>query len=514
MRDLSFIIFMCMVFECQCFARPVSSHYTVKSPAPSTKKAPPAPSPPAAPSCQGVGDMVSANILRDRLCADACFVVVNAGSNTSEMCADWSPYSFWDGKNCVGRCELLGGNSSALECTLGGVTIPKYSKSTPGMQMYLAPIRCGAWLGVRDSASNASWFASGCFSILENRLATEPANVSECGPDKRTVGCRFLDTNQSWVPACRGSGLNECGVEVQCPDRNPCKLSADIDTILRSNFSTCKTQTHLALNVSADETNCYSWTEFAFLLDGYCVSSCGRMDNQCVLGGVEVPPCVTQRNGSISPGVCAVPMPSDRFAGFRNGFYGKSRVKNSQCLVTRNCTSWGPLCFHIEGMFVTPLEYSLSSSIPVCVGDSSTICKIELPCFVDEPPVKCDAAIGISQSIYKRFNVYNCEWFKWRDGVMVACWVVFGLLGCIALAALEDNPWTFLLCWCCCFCAVVWEFAIGPILFGVVLYRLNHMTSEYSKVPSQASDSGGSVHSIAVPIQLEEIAPRDLRNKP
>ena len=392
---------------------------------------------PAPPPCQPVTGSVSANILRDNPCVETspCSVVVNSKANTAELCLLWSPNSFWDGSQCMCRCELLGGvlDRSATvpmnTCLLNGVGVAIYSKLTPNAGIYLAPIACGTWLGARDSAWEKSWFASDCFSILENRLEAGPASVHECGVDRYTTGCRFLDTNQQWVPECRTSTITECGVKVACPSPNPCGLASDIYTNLNNDVANCATQTHLAVNVSANATTCYDWNEYAFLLDGYCVSSCGRFDNQCVLDGVHVPPCNTVRSfednsiSSISPEICSVPMRSDAFAGFRNGFYGMSRVKDSKCLATVNCTS-RVLCFTIEGLDITPLAYELSAKIPVCIGDISKRCKIEYPCSIPVIPSECSSGVlGISEAIWVGFGVYSCPWFTARDGIIVFFWI-------------------------------------------------------------------------------------------
>lgn len=458
----------------------------------STVSGPPPPPPP--PPCQALSDSVSLNLLRERPCSEKnpCAVVVNGDANTAELCLTWSPNSFWDGSKCMCRCELLGGAldmSSAVPmntCVLDGAGVSYHNQTGHNAKLFLAPIKCGTWLGARDSAWKMSWFASDCFNILENRFADDLASVKGCGVDRYTTGCRFLDTNQRWVPECRTSNLTECGVKVACPPQNPCGLGATIDANLDNAVSNCPTQTHLALNVSADETNCYSWNENAFLLDGYCVSSCGRLDNQCELDGVRVPPCNTVRTFqdnsiiSISPTICAVPMPSDTFAGFRNGFYGMSRLKGSQCLLTVNCSSRF-MCFHIEGLDVTPLFYSLSAKIPVCNGDLSQRCKIEYPCPVLEIPVQCDSGVlGISEAIWVKFGVYSCPWFTARDAFIIIFWIfsffrVYGWL-CGAVIAKQYNldqlsglGLFFIYLLALSFCVAVscvWEFAI--MLFLVI----------------------------------------------
>jgi len=421
------------------------SHSTVISGPARGSYSPPPPPPP--PPCQAVTASVSGNILRDRPCVDTapCLVVVNSTANTSDLCLAWSPYSFWDGSSCVCRCELLGGKmdtsavAPTITCSLNGIGLKIYNKTTSEAKLYLAPIQCGVWLGARDSAWDKSWFGSGCFSILDNRFAKNPVSVRECGVDRFTTGCRFLDTSQRWVPNCRESNLTECGVQVVCPVQNPCGLGLDIDTNLDNKFATCAAKTHLALNVSADETNCYLWNPHAFLLDGYCVSACGRLDNQCILNGIHVPPCNTIRSFqddsvvSISPEICSVPMPPDTYAGFRNGFYGMSRIENSKCLVTPNCTSL-VMCFKIEGLDITPLSYALSSDIPLCMGNLSQRCKIEYPCPLPDTPFQCSSGVlGISEAIYTRFGVYSCPWFSVRDGFIIFLWACSFLGSCVWL---------------------------------------------------------------------------------
>ena len=495
-------MFLISIPDCHCKGVGHSSHsigsshtavYGSMNPA-----SPPVPPPP--PPCQAVTASVSVNILRERPCVetDSCVVVVNKRANTTGLCLAWSHYSFWDGSNCVCRCELLGGAlavssvANTKYCILNGIEFGLYNKSMPGATMYLAPIQCGTWLGARDSAWNKSWFTSDCYSILNNRLENNVVDVSACGVDQYTTGCRWLDTNQRWVPECRFSNVTKCGVKVACPAQNPCGLGPDIDTNLDNTFSNCRTQTHLALNVSADETNCYLWGEHAFLLDGYCVSSCGRLDGQCILDGVSISPCNTVRGFqdgsilSISPEVCSVPMPSDTFTGFRNGFYGMSGVKGSKCLVTPNCTSFF-MCFIIEGLSVTPLSYQLSSATPVCNGNLSLRCKIEYPCPIPQEEFRCGGVVlGISQAIWTKMGVYNCDWFKVKDVFIIIFWVI-SLIWVYAWAeynndASEAPLERFNMVGCPSFCvyliillvliglSCIWEFSLLFVCVGVYLY--------------------------------------------
>jgi hypothetical protein len=105
---------------------------------------------------------------------------------------------------------------------LEGISINTYAKSDTGAELYLAPIKCGAWLGVRDSAWNMSWFESDCFSILENRFATNAANLSAY-------------TDQRQVPECRVSGLTECVVNVACPFK--CKTLLVFSQVMYTAFN-------------------------------------------------------------------------------------------------------------------------------------------------------------------------------------------------------------------------------------------------------------------------------------
>ena len=488
-----FVLLACVIVLPGCCGKGMRVPPSTKpspAPAPVVKKAPVVA---AAPACQAATASVSANILRDRPCASSCSVVVNAGANTTGLCLEWSPVSFWDGLNCVCRCELLGGVMDSGACMFEGVGITQYNKSATAL--YLAPIQCGAWLGARDSAWNMSLFASDCFSILENRFQTDAARLSACDVDRYTAGCRFLETNQRWVPECRISNLTECGVKVACPSPNPCGLGPDIGTNLNKNISLCTPQTHLALNVSATEENCYSWDKYAFLLDGYCVASCGRMDNQCVLNGVGVPPCVRNlQDNSVHPEICSVPMPSDTFSGFRNGFYGMSRVRNSQCLATlANCSSsfWSPMCFDIEGLYISPLEFAQSSQIPVCVGDASIQCKIEYPCPDPDIPFRCDAVLGISQEIYTRLNVYDCDWFKIRDGIIIGHWILTFIGPCIYSTVFDGklpNDYLVVLIFLVLIgCSFVWEFAWAAFLLGLVCVGLFRVVMGLFRVVRQQS---------------------------
>jgi hypothetical protein len=116
-------------------------------------------------------------------------------------------------------------------------------------------------------------------------------------------------------------------------------------------------------------------------------------------------------------------MPSNAFAGFRNGFYGMSRAIGSRCLVaTTNCSSQQFMCFDIEGLRLTPLAYEQSRHIPICIGDNSVQCKIEYPCPADTLDVSnaCTEVLRISRAIYTLFNVYDCTWFLVRDVIIIA----------------------------------------------------------------------------------------------
>ena len=398
----------------------------------STGRSSPSPPPPA---CEGITANVFQNVRRSNPCANPnpCTVVVNANASTAASCLAWSPLSYWDGSSCVGRCELLGGvldPVNAMNCSLRNESIGIYNASDTNMSLFMAPVPCGVWLGPRDSSWSKSWFSSQCTAILENRWDTVQAVVSECNTTMRTPGCRFLDTNQQLVPLCRESNLTVCGVQVSCPSKNPCGLFPDLESNLNNKYMQCATQTHLALNVSADEANCGRWTPYAFLLDGFCVSSCGRLDNKCILNGASVPPCNVQRSFqdgsivSISPPVCSVPMPSDTFAGFRNGFYGMSGVANSKCLVSIGCTS-SAICFQFEGLNITPLVYESSASVPLCNGDASKLCKVEYPCSVPEPVSVSECSprvLRISEAMYTGMGARSCEWFLARDIITILAW--------------------------------------------------------------------------------------------
>jgi len=490
----------------------------------------PAPSPPAARPCQALSASVSTNILRDMPCAEAvhCFVVVNKQANSEILCLQWSPNAYYDGLNCVCRCELLGGalNVSAAvpekTCVLQDRVLEIYNMSRPDVEMFLAPIKCGTWLGARDSAWNQSWFNSDCFSIMDNRYGNNPVSVRNCDVDRYTSGCRFLDTNQRWVPECRHGNLTECGVKVPCPAQNPCGLGSDIDYNLDNMFSSCAAQTHLALNVSADEDNCLLWHEFAFLLDGFCVSSCGRIDNQCVLNGVSIPPCNTVRSFqdgsilSISPEVCSVPMPSDVFAGFRNGFYGMSRVQNSECSVMPNCTSWF-MCFRIEGLSITPLSAEKSKDLPVCNGGPSLECKIEYPCFVPDAvtPFECKSGfLLISQSIYSQFGVYSCSWFTCRDIITTILWIFS--FPCVCYFGKGSNfidTYFILVILVCIGVSCVWEILVLFVWMYAPVYLIYAYkpSVKYTAIDTRAKVvSNGSVGPLPLSRPAEAMFPRIL----
>lgn len=392
---------------------------------------------------QAVTASVIENVRRINPCANPnpCTVVVNPNANTSALCLAWSQWSYWDGSSCVGRCELLGGvldPTNTMNCSLNNAKVRIYNASEPNINLFMAPIQCGTWLGPRDSAWQKSWFSSECTAILQNRWDTRPAIVSECNATMYAPGCRFLDTNQKLVPLCRENNSTMCGVPVQCPSKNPCGLLPDIDSNLNNKFMQCATQTHLALNVSSDETGCTYWSPYAFLLDGYCVSSCGRYDNKCILDGVSIPPCNVQRSFQdnsiidISPTICSVPMPSDTFAGFRNGFYGMSRAVNSKCLVTPSCTN-SSMCFRLEGLNITPLAYESSTGVPFCNGDLSKQCKIEYPCSITEQVFSFECSLRIlwiSEAMYTGMGVSSCEWFLVRDIIIIILWFVAVVVLC------------------------------------------------------------------------------------
>jgi len=413
------------------------------------------------PPCQPATASVSGNILRTNPCSSPCLVVVNGYANTTGLCSTWSPNAFWDGHSCVCRCELLNGHFNASSCIINGtVEVRAYNKSAHSL--YTAPIQCGTWLGVRDSASSSSWYQSECSAILENKLETGDANVSACGVDRYTQGCRFLATNQRWVPECReASNLTECGVYVPCLDRNPCKLGPDIHSNLDPKYFSCNTSRYLALNVSATADDCHGWTDEAFLLDGNCVTSCGRLENQCVVGGQAVPPC----NGG--GGICSVPMSPYTFTGYRNGFYGLSRANGSGCMVTVRATC-SVLC--PEGLNIT--AFQPDEQLPWCIGDPSLDCVIEVPC-----KRQCKRAVlGISEAIYTLFNVYDCGWFTGRDCLIIVIWVISL---CFMLTVMNEHGDMSACRWLCIFVlgmivfgllSCVWEIMLGLAL----LYMLCH----------------------------------------
>ena len=445
----------------QCYARGMAvahssnSHHTHYTPT----LAPPPPLP-----CQPATASVSFNIHRNNPCVSSCAVVVNREANTTQLCFAWSPNAFWDGDSCVCRCELLPDNNSTIanQCTLNDTMVITPYNSSDMQHYYLAPIQCGAWLGIKDSAWQSSWYQSECVAILENLLEDIP-NVTTCDTHQYTQGCRFLDTNQHLVPRCRETNnTSPCGVMLPCPNRNPCGLGADITT----NIALCNTSRLLALNVSATEDTCYNWSKTAFLLDGKCVASCGRFyETRCVVDGLSIPPCEIS-GGIISPAVCSVPMSLDSYAGIRNGFYGISRVINSQCLVTLNCTE---SCFEMEGFNVTFLPYDGSQQIPLCVGDARQICKIEIPCDTNNAGSLCSVTIlGLSEAIYK--SVDNCTWFQARDAIVVLLWCVS--LGCSVIVDAPSSTWRLLqlLIWAALSC--IWEIGL-PVTIVFYAYYMN-----------------------------------------
>jgi hypothetical protein len=408
------------------------------------------------PTCAPVTASVFTNVARPLPCEEEtpppCMVVVNDLANTTALCAEWSSSAFWDGAACLSRCDALGGvltDSGERWCLLeeravvnfdAYVQLEEHGFDSASMHghtvhpsLFMAPIRCGTWIGVRESARADSWYApSPCSAILENPDDTAaPADVSPCGIDRYTAGCRVLG---AWVPECRGGGRDDdgaCGVPVPCPEPNPCML----DHTVRLNVGKeCKaSRTYLALNTTATPANCHQWTQWAFVMpaDQSCVSSCGVVDYQCTLpeeDGEPIPVC-----GAAATGVCAVPMPSNAFTGVRNGFFGISRApSSSSCEYSTNCSADD--CVMVEGVNVSKLadHQSTSSSIPLCRGNLSEVCKIEYPCPAVQMPFQCHGDLHISRAIYTRMGVYNCTFFIIRD------WSLFILVIC-AFVTLCSN---------------------------------------------------------------------------
>lgn len=461
-------------------------------------------------TCVSVTGSMETNLARPYPCEGAthpCMVVVNDEANTTALCRQWSPNSFWDGSFCMCRCESLGGvlriSMGESWCHLDGRSVVKFdsyiamgnafvdSVSIFGFPMhdsfFMAPIQCGTWLGARDSAANGSFFTSQCFSILENRNeVTQDAKISPCGINKHTTGCRFIGP---FVPECRKSNQNECGVQVQCPTTsNPCGLGADINSNLDNKYSTCKSITNLALNFIATPSNCNQWSENAFVLDGRCVSSCGVVDYECKLNGVAIPPCSTTRDSNnaiteVTPAVCAVPMRADAFSGVRNGFHGMSRVLESKCLYSTDCTN-ASACTKMEGLNVwatSPFEQT--NALPVCIGDPSKTCKIEYPCPVLPAQRVCkDGVLKVSEAIYTSFGLYNCTWFGFRDGVIIVCWFVALCVYCSMDEGFkEEYCYDNQTCGDSALCfiyfvilgglACVWEFALPFVCIACCVYN-------------------------------------------
>ena len=346
---------------------------------------------------------------------------------------------------------------------------------------YLAPIQCGTWLGFRESAWNRSWYASECAVILENRLSVLNTPLTrECDLHSYTDGCRLINPNPTKpiiIPHCRtNSGLNECGIRAPCPDPNPCGLGEFIEDNLNK---TCKSRTYLALNVAANESNCQAWHEHAFLMDDYCVAACGRLDYECTLNETattSIPPCDVVRGTDsiiITPNICAVPMPSNAFAGFRNGYLGKTAISNSECAASPNCTSLF-FCFHIEGLDIMLLPDG-DKNLPQCKGNLSQRCKINFPCgHNDEPelPFVCGKGpLSLSEAMWTRMGVYNCGWFVARDWLVVVSWAgsMWGAF-CAMDNAKLNNATTAALLLLGLLLSLVWEFALVSLCVGAGVY--------------------------------------------
>ena len=114
-------------------------------------------------------------------------------------------------------------------------------------------------------------------------------------------------------------------------------------------------------------------------------------------------------------------MRPDAYSGVRNGFYGMSRVLGSQCLYSTQCSN-PSFCQQVEGLNILLLpNFTQANSLPVCMGDPSTECKIEYPCPIPPPaPFECDSDFQqVSGDIYTRMGAYECWWFTFRDVVIV-----------------------------------------------------------------------------------------------
>jgi hypothetical protein len=487
--------------------------------------------------CSAVTASVTSNLIRPMPCEDSnpCVVVVHNNINTTSTCTQWSPYAFWDGENCFCRCEALGGALTNLNvswgekwCYINNTAVIRFDAFTQleefdfdsaamfghpvNTELYLAPMKCGTWLGDRDSTLKDSWFHSPCFVIIQNRdRLDETAKIHPCGLDRYTTGCRFLGP---WVPECRTSDTSECGVQIPCPSLNPCGLNADINVNLDNSFHKCTPTTFLALNVTSTAKNCNEWSSYAFVLDGRCVSSCGNIDSKCSLNGKDIPRCNTVRTGntigSISPTVCAVPVRSDTYSGVRNGFFGMSRLTTgSNCLLSTNCSNRSA-CSAIEGIHVTSSQpFFQTDRLPSCAGDHSEPCKIVIPCIVPPTPFTCkDTLVGISELIYSHFNVHDCKWFSDRDKVTITTWA----LSCIPIfLRMEETikwldadfgiyptiiSWVYAIIFAAL--GTVWEFTAAALIIIAIVYNVVDyaLSSTYQPASDQEATASHTTHKL------------------
>ena len=349
-----------------------------------------------------------------------------------------------------------------------------------------------------------SLFTSACFAILETRHdMTAAAKVTPCGVDDRyyTTGCRILGQK---VSECRNSNDgNVCGVMVDnsgsppaCPVPNSC-VGDKLSTNIGIDSANCVSTTHLALNVFATADNCSRWSAHSFLMDGMCVSSCGVLDYQCVLGGVAIPPCTKTVTGLISPDICSVPMRADRYGGVRNGFFGMSVMANTQCLFSTNCTN-SSQCQVVEGINVSDAHnFSKTNALPTCRGNLTEFCKIGHPCPIPIPPFTCSGFnIKVSEAIWTSMGVYNCALIQVFDVFIFVffIWFMFRFVSIMNSQGGEDPTDTQM-----CFMtlvifglSLVWQFVL-PIYLVLEICLFWEQRSRSAEVAAQKKENAAAV---------------------
>lgn len=445
----------CTTSNCLTMGRPRPPvHVTVSSSSPSPPTAP-SPSSPSAPTCQPASSDLRANMVAN-ICP-SCIVVVNQQTTTAAACTIWSPTAFWipSSNICAERCERLAGSLIGKDakgrtiCLVDQQPIAAFNASSSA-PLASVPIACGTWLGQQESMWKQSWFTSQCAAIVTApQIAAAP-----CDERYYTDGCRMITTSTSEplrVPNCRQGNTYPCGVSVPCPNPNPCGLSS---TVSANRFKTsCKnSQLYVALDTGRNESTCLDWIPTAtWTDDSLCISSCGNTDGACILDGVTVPQCDTTTQE-----ICAVPMPTNVWTGKQNAFMGRSTYNsgsNVHCYARLSATPQHNdiqsqlLWFISEGLFFSPvLIYNQTeiNSLPACIGQPSSVCKVEIPCYNDANDVQVAKQCAFNPFLSWLGVAYSTPWCNYiiaKFIMTLVAWIFLFLDGLIpALNKIQFEP--------------------------------------------------------------------------